>query len=109
MNNKWIQRGGVKEVKGVSHKYLSGLCGDLSKAIKDRAGSNQNELYILNLNFVECALMTNSSKNVQGGGVSRARGEWSEGAARQNVYNAAKSMSAARLYLADTNQKAGRN
>lgn len=53
--------------------------------------------------------MTNSSKNVQGGGVSRARGEWSEGAARQNVYNAAKSMSAARLYLADTNQKAGRN
>lgn len=53
--------------------------------------------------------MTNSSKNVRGGGVSSGRGEWSEGAARQNVYNAAKSMSAARLYLADTNQKAGRN
>lgn len=95
---------------GVSHKYLSGLCGDLSKANKDRAGSNQNELYILslNLNFAECALMTNRSKNVQGGGVSSRRGG-SEGAARQNVYNAAKSLSAARLYLADTNQKAGRN
>lgn len=73
MNPKGGQQGGTR---GVSHKYLSGLCGDLSKAIKDRAGSNQNELYILhlNLNFVECALMTNSSKNVQGGGVSRRSG-----------------------------------
>lgn len=52
--------------------------------------------------------MTNRSKNFQGGGVSSRRGG-SEGAARQNVYNAAKSLSAARLYLADTNQKAGRN
>lgn len=73
MNPQEEQQGGTR---GVSHKYLSGLCGDLSKAIKDRAGSNQNELYILslNLNFAECALMTNRSKNVQGGGVSRRRG-----------------------------------